>query len=369
MARNIVICCDGTSNTFNYTQTNVVRLYSTLVNDPARQLTFYHPGLGTMGPPGALTKFDSWWTRKAGLAFGRGIKDDIRDAYSFLMETYEEGDQVYLFGFSRGAYTVRCLSAVLYLYGLLRKGNEPLVPYAVQMIVELGATKRKAFGGPLSLAHDFRKTFSRACPVHFAGVWDTVSSVGWFLDPMKLPNTANCPEVAVGRHAVSIDERRAFFRENLWRPSDGEPRGPKDLKQVWFAGNHSDIGGGYPYPECGLSQIALEWMLVEARNAGMLVDTQKALWALGRAQSSSYVKPDEKQPVHDALVGLWRLAEFVPKPHYDYKTGIDTWRPNLFRRRTLPPRSLVHESAYLRGPSYASFIPNDAINEPWVPFS
>ncbi|MEJ0042808.1 MAG: DUF2235 domain-containing protein [Rhizomicrobium sp.] len=367
MGKNIVVCCDGTSNEYNYAQTNVVRLYATLVNDPARQVTFYHPGLGTMGPPGALTKFDNDWTRMAGLAFGRGIENDIRDAYCFLMQTYEDGDHVYLFGFSRGAYTARCLSAVLYLYGLLRKGNEPLVPYAVRMIVELGKTQTNR-EGPLGLAKGFRETFSRPCPVHFVGVWDTVSSVGWFNDPMKLPYTANSPEVAVGRHAVSIDERRAFFRDNLWRPSAAGPSGPQNVKQVWFAGNHSDVGGGYPIKECGLSQFALEWMLVEARNAGLLVDTQRALWALGEVSGSPYVKASEKQKVHDALAGWWRLAEFIPKPHYDFKTKTMGRRMNLFRRRTIPDGSRIHESAYLRGPSYAQFIPTGAIREPRVPF-
>jgi uncharacterized protein (DUF2235 family) len=368
MSKNIVLCCDGTSNEYNYAQTNVVRLYATLVNDRARQVTFYHPGLGTMGPPGALTKFDNWWTRTAGLAVGRGIENDIRDAYCFLMENYEEGDNVYLFGFSRGAYTARCISAVLYLYGLLHKGNEPLVPYAVQMIVDLGKTENDR-PGLTGLANGFKETFSRTCPVHFVGVWDTVSSVGWFTNPMKLPFTANSPEIAFGRHAVSIDERRAFFRENLWWPAAGDPSGPKDVKQVWFPGSHSDVGGGYPVAECGLSQFALEWMLVEARSAGLLIDTDRALWALGYQQGSPYVRPNEQQPLHDALKGWWRLAEFVPKPHYDRATDKQGLRMNLSRRRTMPKAAHVHTSAYLRGESYARYIPADAIEEPRVPFS
>ena len=360
MPKNIVICCDGTSNEFNYAQTNVVGLYATLLHDPSQQITFYHPGLGTMGPPGALTKFDKWWTRQAGLAFGRGIEDDIRDAYCFLMETYEAGDRVYLFGFSRGAYTARCLSAVLYLYGLLRKGNEPLVAYAVRMIVELGKTHAHR-EGPLGLARDFKATFSRSCPLHFVGVWDTVSSVGWFANPMSLPNTANSPEIAIGRHAVSIDERRAFFRENLWWPAASGPSGPSDIKQVWFAGSHSDVGGGYPVAESGLSQFALEWMLVEAQRAGLLIDPARAHRALGLSAGSPFVKPSAQQALHESLKGWWRLAEFVPKPHFDRATGKSSRRMNLFRRRTMPPKSLVHESAYLRGPDYARFIPTDAV--------
>lgn len=368
MAKNIVLCCDGTSNQFNDAQTNVVRLYSCLVNDPERQVTFYHPGLGTMAQTGVLTSVGDKLSRTAGLAFGLGIRDHIRDAYVFLMQTYEEGDDIYLFGFSRGAYTVRCLTAVLYLYGLLRRGNEPLVPYAVRMIVELSRAKTGR-NELFDLAHEFKAICSRPCPVHFVGVWDTVSSVGWFNSPMKLPYTANSPEIAIGRHAVSIDEHRAFFRDNLWRPAHTGPSGPRDLKQVWFAGDHCDVGGGHPIAESGLSQIALEWMLVEARNAGLDLDMQKAFYALGRASNSPFVAPNPEQPIHDFLTGVWRLAEFVPKPHYDFKTKTEGRRVNLFRRRTMPRHAVVHETAYRREPEYLKLLPTAAVHEPWVAFA
>jgi uncharacterized protein (DUF2235 family) len=365
--KNIVICCDGTSNEYNYARTNVVGLYYTLVNDPARQVTFYHPGLGTMGPPGALTQFDKWRTRMLGLAFGRGIEDDIRDAYVFLMNNFEEGDRVFLFGFSRGAYTARSLAAAIYLYGLIRKGNDSLVSYAVRMIVELGKSHADR-SGPLGLAAGFKETFSRTCKIAFVGVWDTVSSVGWFMNPMSLPNTADNPDIAVGRHAVAIDERRGFFRQNLWQHSSSmAEHGPLDVKQVWFPGSHSDVGGGYPIPETGLSQFALEWMLVEARAHGLLLDDKRVDQIMGKSQGP-YIRPSEKQDLHESLKGiLWWLAEFVPKKHFDAKTGKTGLRANLFRRRSIPKASLVHESAYLRGPSYAMFIPTDATREPRVP--
>jgi uncharacterized protein (DUF2235 family) len=367
MPKNLVICCDGTSNEYNYARTNVVALYYTLTNDPVRQVTFYHPGLGTMGPPGALTQFDTWWTRKLGLALGRGIEEDIRDAYCFLMENYEDGDKIFLFGFSRGAYTARCIAAVLYCYGLLRKGNEPLVSYAVRMIVELGRANVDR-AGPLGLAKGFKETFSRSCKIAFVGVWDTVSSVGWFTNPMSLPNTADNPEIVVGRHAVSIDERRAFFRQNLWMHSQAmQEHGPMDVKQVWFPGSHSDVGGGYPVAEGGLSQFALEWMLVEARTQGLLLDEDRVDWVMGKAKDSPYIRPNEKQVLHESLTGIWWwLAEFVPKKHYDAKTGKIGLRANLFRRRSMGEAPVVHESAYLRGDAYAQFIPAGAIREPRV---
>ena len=90
---------------------------------------------------------------------------------------------------------------------------------------------------------------------------------------MKLPYSANNPDIAIGRHAVSIDERRAFFRTNLWRPDPpSADSGPKDLKQVWFPGVHCDVGGGYPEAESGLSKFALEWMVREAALVGLLID-------------------------------------------------------------------------------------------------
>src|SRR5258706_16299969 len=117
--KNIVICCDGTSNEFAKDTTNVVKLFYTLVLDPSVQIAYYHPGLGTMEPPGALTNIGRRITRLLGLAFGYGLPADIRDAYVFLMDNFEEGDRVFLFGFSRGAYTVRAVASLLNMYGLL----------------------------------------------------------------------------------------------------------------------------------------------------------------------------------------------------------------------------------------------------------
>ncbi len=105
MPKNVVLCCDGTANEFARDRTNVVKLYFTLDPDPARQVTYYHPGLGTMEPPGALSGATARFTRFAARAFGYGLEADIRDAYVFLMNNFSEGDRVFLFGFSRGAYT------------------------------------------------------------------------------------------------------------------------------------------------------------------------------------------------------------------------------------------------------------------------
>ena len=251
MPKNVVLCCDGTANEFAEDRTNVVKLFFTLERDPARQVAYYHPGLGTMEPPGTLTRATRVLTRLAARAFGYGLEADIRDAYVFLMNNFEEGDRVLLFGFSRGAYTVRAVASLLRMFGLIAKGNEALVPYAIRMLMAINtidskngnrSTEEKRY---FNLAADFKSTFStRICKPRFVGVWDTVSSIGWYENPLRLPYTSNNSDIEIGRQAIAIDERRAFFRTNLWMPKDCPSQsGPRDLKQVWFPGVHRDVGG------------------------------------------------------------------------------------------------------------------------------
>ncbi len=352
MAKNVVLCCDGTANEFGVTNTNVVHLFSMLIHDPAIQVTYYHPGLGTMGAPGAWTRVSQRVSQLLGQAIGRGLKDDVRDAYVFLMQNYEPGDRVFLFGFSRGAYTARVVAGMLHMYGLIRQGNEPLALYAVRMLT------KHPDDNTFRVAAAFKATFSRECPIHFVGVWDTVNSVGWFWDPVKIPYEANNPDIAIGRHAVAIDERRAFFRTNLWRPQDAKaPHGPRDLKQVWFPGVHCDVGGGYPEVESGLSKVALKWMVREAEANGLLVDAAKRDEILGGRGTTKYTAPDSRAAMHESLTGLWRIAEFIPKPHYNWKTRKTERRMNLFRPRTIPENSEIHRGAFERGTGYPKNLP------------
>ncbi len=338
MSKNIVVCCDGTGNQFGEQNSNVVKLYKTMICNAA-QVAYYHPGVGTMGARNALSPIGKWWTRVIGLAFGYGVSDNVADAYQFLMKTYESGDRVYVFGFSRGAYTARILCGMLHMAGLLTKDNEALIPYAIRM------AKREDFG----VAADFKKTFSRECKPHFVGVWDTVSSLGCVYNAVHFPFTkaTNNPDLHIVRHAVSIDERRAFFRQNLF----GVPHDPQqDVKEVWFAGAHSDVGGSYPESESQLSQLALRWMLCEAELAGLLVDAQRKAEILGG--KLPYVKPDPlRKNAHKSLHGLWWIAEVWPKVVH-VQTAPSVWnesiRVNLGRRRRIAPGSLVHESVEQR---------------------
>lgn len=324
MPKNIIICCDGTGNEYKYPFTNVLKLYTMLPRagmderDRADQITYYDPGVGTFSLPAALTKVAKAVTEVLGLAFGLGVSQNISDAYQFLMENYEPGDKVYLFGFSRGAYTARALAAMLYKVGLLRPGRENMLPYALKMF------KREL---NLRTYIGFKRTFSRHCPIHFMGLWDTVKSVGWIYDPLTLQFTMRNPTVGVVRHAVSIDERRCFYRQNLW----GKPYKDQDVEQVWFAGVHCDVGGGYPEDESGLSKIALKWITDEAINHGLLVDEEAKERVLREEVSAQLLKkvrkkgnakvfqcpPDYKVGLHESLKGLWWIAEYIPKRYQD----------------------------------------------------
>ena len=362
--KNIVLCCDGTANEFVKDRTNVVKLFSTLIQDPSIQTVSYHPGLGTMEPSGELSPVRRKLARCLGQAFGYGLANDIRDAYVFLMGNYEAGDRLFMFGFSRGAYTVRSVAALLHMYGLIPRGNEPLVPYAIRMLSAINGKKTQEVSEYFKLAGEFKATFGmlRDCKPWFVGVFDTVSSVGWFKNPIHLPYTANNPDIRCGRHAVAIDERRAFFRENLWgQQGDPQKSGLQDLKQVWFPGVHCDVGGGYPENESGLSKIALKWMLDEAVAAGLAVDPEKVERILGN-RSVSHVKPDPKGVMHESLCGYWWVAEFIPKRHFDSLRKEWQRRMNLGRRRTIPPGSLIHRAAYERGADYQKLLPLDAIS-------
>ena len=244
--RNLVVCFDGTNYEFDREPTNVVRLIQVLGrNHSKRQLLYYDPGVGTLPEPGILIPMLKTLTRWFGLAFGLGLSHKVAQAYTYLIDFWEPNDRVFLFGFSRGAYTARVLAGLLHQLGLLPRGNYNLIPYAMKYfrrITEGRHHQSRAVDTSKwkKLCDDFRHTFARAVKpgdnerrfqVHFLGVWDTVSSVGWVWDPKHFPFTAYNPSVKHIRHAVAIDERRAFFRQNLFRPAPGQ-----DVLELWFPG-------------------------------------------------------------------------------------------------------------------------------------
>lgn len=332
MAKNIIVCCDGTGNQFGEKNSNVVKLFSVLEYSQGEQVLYYNPGVGTMSDPGLKTSIGKKVSVALGLTFGNGFARNVANAYAYLMENYDEGDRIFLFGFSRGAYTVKVLAGFLHLNGLLFKGCENLIPYSWKLYGERD----------WSFAAKFKKNYARTVQVHFLGVWDAVSSIGWITKRKTYPHTFQNPSVLVIRHAVSIDERRAYYEANLFR-EDTEVK--SNVKQVWFAGVHSDVGGSYPEEESGLSKIPLMWMIQEAKEFGLKIKIDRYNKVVLGEGKSDYVKPDHLAPIHQSLTGLWWILEYLPKNHILNRRE---FRFNLGKRRPIPENSTIHQSVIAR---------------------
>jgi hypothetical protein len=216
----------------------------------------------------------------------------------------------------------------------------------------------------LHCRENFKYTFSREVEVHFCGLWDTVSSYGWINSPIDLPFAGQNPIIRTGRHAVSIHERRCCYQDNLWGPSLAS----QDIRQVWFSGVHSDVGGSYEERCAGLSKIALEWMLVEAEKAGLLINCDKADVVLGRTKPvplafmPDYVEPNNEAPMHNSLQGAWWILEYFPRNAL--RDGRPVWSlPRGKWIRNIPERSLIHQSVVTGENAHP--LPDGCSIEPW----
>ncbi len=299
--RRIVICCDGTWNTPDADAdgvplaTNVVRVAEAVKargSDGITQLLYYDTGVGTRG---------GRFKRIFGGATGMGLTGNLLNAYRFLVRHYRPGDQLFLFGFSRGAYTVRSLAGLIRNSGILLAHNSDRLEQAFDLY-QARAPDSHPRAREATL---FRRTWSHAdrTQVHFLGVWDTVGALGNPLLMMKGPlsrrhrfhDTALSSTVSHAFHAVAIDEQRRHFRPCLWQrqPHAGE----QTVEQCWFAGVHADIGGGYA--NTGLSDLALAWMAGKARDCGLDLRDIPTEGDVG-------VGP------HNSRTGAWRL---VPRLH------------------------------------------------------
>ncbi len=325
MPKNIVICCDGTGNEIEEKQSNVLKLYRILKRDE-RQLVFYDPGIGTMAASSDWAALKQKMRNIFGLATGMGLDNNILQAYDFLVRHYEKGDVIFLFGFSRGAYTVRALAGFINAIGLMKPEQLHLARYAL-------TAYKKLKGDDRSLETVlFEQSLKTEYPtIHFMGLWDTVASVlvprrdRFFIPSLKhLAFTTSNPIVERVRQAFAIDERRRMYRAYHWqeggtfRRNPYNPAGekPQDVKQTWFVGAHSDIGGGQKEESSGLSKIALNWMIDEA-GPGLRIITQTrnqiAHGSQRKGSSWDYCEPDPKAPIHPSLKGLWWILELLPK--------------------------------------------------------
>lgn len=301
--KNIVICSDGTGNSANKDRgTNVFKLYEAIdlidppidPNDP-RQIAIYDDGVGT----------ETWKPlRLLTGALGLGLSRNVKELYTALVRSYRPGDRIFLFGFSRGAFTVRTLGGLITSCGILKmdqfqKGSNTDLLAAVKDTYRVYRARYMT-----GARHDFRRLrtklpgqsappspgdikatelrskyqFHDSREIAFIGVWDTVDAVGLPFDhladfinyaiyPFKFSDKTLHENVKQGRHAVSIDDERHTFHPVMWQLSDADAKDPERIKQVWFAGVHSNIGGGYP--KQGMSLVSLEWMMAEAAAAGL----------------------------------------------------------------------------------------------------
>jgi len=357
MGKQIVICCDGTANQYGNRNTNVLRIYEVLAGAKTGQTTFYDTGVGTFVAMPMTSKVGTLLKRNLDMAVGRGFAENVLEAYRFLSRTYVEGDEIFMFGFSRGAFAVRVLAGLILKMGLLNEPNLHLAPYAGRLYKN---RYNQRYGISTETLSGFKDAFSRECKIRFLGLWDTVSSYGWAWNPISFPNTRNNEIVDFVRHAVSIDERRAFFRQNLWGADSN--RGT-DVKEVWFAGCHSDVGGA-----SDLSRHAFEWILVEAVENGLKVETMKVNREL------SLRSPTVETPISESLRCMWHLAEYYPKPvsrQDDAKSVLPRFRMNRRSPRSIPEGARIHKSALDRR-SHGKYSPpnwpTNFVVENYVPF-
>ena len=294
-ARNLVICCDGTGNVWgNEQDTNVVRLVRACAKTPS-QIVYYDPGVGTASEFPGIGWFEAFKVRiqrLIGLAFGGGIYTDIGSAYAFLIRNYREGDRIWVFGFSRGAFTARAVAGMVNLFGVVRPAGEVMIPVLLRIYFSDRSVEDKHMRNRQQLANDIRCNFAdepgSTARVYFTGVWDTVESVGG-LRMIRISSSTSTVGKAFDhvRHAVAAAEYRAKYEPRLYPdPNRDEPGWveilpdggelevgkvkPADdgtfeyrpgLKQLYFPGAHSDVGGSYD--DRGLSDCSLKWMLDE----------------------------------------------------------------------------------------------------------
>jgi len=288
--KRLIVCCDGTWNDTDSGDsfTNVARLGWAIAAKDTRgpeeipQIVYYHSGVGTGDA------FD----RALGGGAGVGLSRNVRDAYAFLANNYCDGDEVFLFGFSRGAYTARSIGGVIGYAGLLHKKDMD------RFAVLWEGYRLRGKQGQVDPRPQFP---DRHSPVRIKciGVWDTVGSLGIpgnvdqaFTSFYEFHDTGLGAHVDNAFHALGLDEARKDFQPTLWQQDPAAKANGQVLQQVWFAGAHSNVGGGYD--EHGLSDITLAWMAGQVADLLAIdVDYLKAKrdlrngWGLGKLYNSA----------------------------------------------------------------------------------
>lgn len=304
--KRIITCSDGTWNKpgevddGQITQTNVQKIFQLIEKTDVRtntsQIRFYDEGVGSEG---------NILQRDMEGATGKGLDGKILDAYKFIVWNFEPGDELYLFGFSRGAYTARSLAGLIRTCGIIKSYDLILINEAFEIY------RNHDHNTPdHDAAIDFRTKNSYITRIKMVGVWDTVGALGIPLHIFKLLNSKKylfhdvqlSSTIDNAFQALAVDEHRESFEPSIWQQSPEIKKGniTQRLKQVWFTGSHSDVGGGYP--ETGLSDITLQWMAEKAFETGLAIRKPENL------------HPDYKGVLHNSRTGMYELQPPYYRP-------------------------------------------------------
>ncbi|OCL04165.1 hypothetical protein AOQ84DRAFT_356540 [Glonium stellatum] len=434
----LILCFDGTGDLFrgNTKDTNIVKLYHKFDRNSLHQLHYYQPGIGTYTADGSPISAGWFGRLKRSISktidqgFATTFDSHVMAGYRFLMRYYGPGDRIYIFGFSRGAFTARFLARMIANVGILSMGNEELVPFAFKIYhdYEMGGNRELR-----TYIKSFRNTFCRhehagneahsddeaGIKAHFLGLFDTVSSVKTlevpFAKAMEPPSIGSTAKYV--RHAVAIDERRVKFKAALLAQDIKDVNADEeDIAEVWFPGNHGDVGGGWPaersikeqnentslWERCTkklsrfffttddrvpkkdmkgdlyqLSDIALKWMMDELDK---LPDDQIE-W---NVHKDDFIKHyDEEQAVtariHDTMrfgfgvswlkVIFWNFMEYLPfiaRWEYVIEGGERVWRHKMFPmnmggRRDIPDEARFHRSILTRMKRFPGYRPTNQL--------
>ncbi|KTC98444.1 DUF2235 domain-containing protein [Legionella erythra] len=326
--KRIVICCDGTWNLPDTVvnglplKTNVTKIAEAVLYDykGIEQMMFYDTGIGTHG---------NWFSRVVDGLTGYRLSENMLKAYRFLVQNYDDGDELFLFGFSRGAFTVRTLAGMIRNCGILRRNQIDKIDQGFKLY-----SARTLSSHPRLVESTlFRRSYAvrDKTAIKFIGVWDTVGALG---NPLLL-NGIVTPRhrfhdyklssmVENAYHAVAINEQRRHFQPALWEKDKNDTH--QTLEQVWFVGVHADVGGGYE--KTGLSDIALHWIADKARHVG-----------LGLSELS--IKPDLMQACANSRTGLYRLippySRPIDKAAGDGKETCESLHPSVLQRYRSDP--------------------------------
>ncbi|MEX0964581.1 MAG: DUF2235 domain-containing protein [Pseudohongiellaceae bacterium] len=324
---NIIICADGTWNRPEEDiekdfPTNVLRLARAIrpSSGSLKQHIFYDWGLG------------SYHSSMSAGATGRGIHKNILDGYRYIVQNYSHGDKIYLFGFSRGAYTVRALCGLINNCGIVKRPDARRIVEAWD--IYKSASKKNHPDGDNAV--EFRSKYSYVSKkVHYVGVWDTVgalgipfSLMGLFESKDEFYDTKMGSNVSFARHALAIDEQREDFEPTIWTPRTGV-----NLKQVWFAGVHADVGGSYA-PDKNTGYIAadapLKWMLGEAEKEGLKLEPHIKDVLTDGSQAKTHNSRNHvyrfKKPLHRPLIIEGKPTKIHPSVKERYLAD-NSYRP------------------------------------------